>query len=70
MAAFAGLILWFVRLCIMTFWLVDILDMPFMEEFDTTHPLNGLFWFLFYVLYMANMYIPGTIKVEKANDDR
>ena len=28
------------------FWIADILNLPFMEMFDTTYPLNGLFWFL------------------------
>ena len=26
------------------FWILDICDAPFMEIFDTTCPLNGLFW--------------------------
>ena len=26
------------------FWILDICDAPFMEMFDTTYPLNGLFW--------------------------
>lgn len=43
------------QLGILTFWLVDILDMPFMEMFDTEIPLNGLFWILFYVLYCFNI---------------
>ena len=28
------------------FWILDICDAPFMEMFDTTYPLNGLFWVL------------------------
>ena len=28
------------------FWICDILNMPFMEMFDTTYPLNGWFYFL------------------------
>lgn len=28
------------------FWLMDMINMPFMEKFDTTYPLNGLFWFI------------------------
>ena len=27
------------------FWIMDVLDLPFMEMFDTTYPINGLFWF-------------------------
>lgn len=32
-----------VRSAIIIFWLLDILNMPFMEQFDTVYPLNGLF---------------------------
>lgn len=28
------------------FWILDVCNMPFMEVFDTTYPLNELFWFL------------------------
>lgn len=28
------------------FWICDILNMPFMQMFDTTYPINGLAWFL------------------------
>ena len=31
-------------------WIMDILNMPFMEPLDTTMPLNGLFWFLIWIL--------------------
>lgn len=34
------------------FWLMDILDMPFMEMFDTTYPLNGLFWFCVFIVFI------------------
>ena len=27
------------------FWIMDVLDLPFMDMFDTTYPINGLFWF-------------------------
>lgn len=33
---------------ITVFWIMDILNLPFMEIFDTTYPLNGLFWFLMF----------------------
>ena len=26
------------------FWILDILNLGFMEMFDTTYPLNTLFW--------------------------
>lgn len=28
------------------FWIADIMNLPFMEMFDTAYPLNGWFWFL------------------------
>ena len=31
---------------VIIFWIMDILNMPFMQMFDTTYPLNGLFWVL------------------------
>lgn len=33
-----------IKLLIEIFWVMDILDLPFMEIFDTKYPLNGLFW--------------------------
>ena len=38
-----------IRTLIMLFWICDILNMPFMEMFDTTYPLNTLFWFLVFI---------------------
>ena len=38
-----------------TFWILDILNMPFMEFLDTTIPINGLAWFLiFMAMPLAN----------------
>lgn len=33
-----------VLLAICIFWHMDLMDMPFMKVFDTTYPLNGVFW--------------------------
>lgn len=35
-----------IKMFLTIFWILDILNMPFMEIFDTTYPLNGLFWIL------------------------
>ena len=35
--------------CLAIFWVLDILNLPFMEIFDTTYPVNGLAWFLIWV---------------------
>ena len=32
------------------FWIMDVLDLPFMDMFDTTYPINGLFWFAVMVI--------------------
>ena len=34
------------RTIITIFWILDILNLPFMEMFDTTYPLNTGFWIL------------------------
>ena len=36
----------FIKILITLFWICDILNMPFMKMFDTTYPLNTLFWIL------------------------
>lgn len=36
------------------FWLADIMDLPFMAMFDTTYPLNAMFWFFGWLLIWAN----------------
>ena len=35
---------------VIIFWILDILNMGFMEMFDTTYPLNTLFWVLYFLL--------------------
>ena len=43
-------LIWLIKMIVSVFWLLDICNMPFMEIFDTTYPLNTLFWFLFWAL--------------------
>ena len=38
------------RIAVALFWLMDITNMPFMSMFDTTYPLNGLFWIFAWIL--------------------
>lgn len=38
---------------IVLFWIFDICNMPFMAEFDTTYPINGLVWTLIFVFILA-----------------
>ena len=35
-----------IKVMILIFWILDITDMSFMEMFDTTYPMNALFWWL------------------------
>ena len=37
------------KLVILIFWILDITNMPFMEIFDTTYPLNEEFWALIWI---------------------
>ncbi len=39
-------LIWLIRNLIIAFWIMDICNMPFMEMFDTTYPLNTMFWML------------------------
>ena len=39
----------FIKIFLTVFWICDILNMPFMEMFDTTYPLNTLFWILVFI---------------------
>lgn len=48
----AWLIMRLIYICIVTFWILDILNMPFMVQFDTVYPLNGLFWLLVWILIL------------------
>ena len=31
-------------------WVLDILNLPFMEMLDTTYPINGWAWFLIFLV--------------------
>ena len=31
------------------FWIMDILNLPFMAKFDTTYPINFWFWVLIWI---------------------
>lgn len=38
------------RAILVIFWIFDILNLPFMDIFDTVYPINGLAWFLIWLL--------------------
>ena len=35
---------------LVAFWILDILNLPFMYMFDTTYPINGLAWFFIWFI--------------------
>ena len=57
MMTLATFLYWLVKSAIVTFWIFDIMNMPFMEMFDTVYPLNTLFWILMWVFVIEGFYI-------------
>lgn len=45
------------------FWIADIINLPFMETFDTTYQLNFWFWLLFWI------FVPSTRNGGKEKKD-
>lgn len=41
-------------------WILDILNMPFMEFLDTTYPINTLAWLLLWIFLPATSQIKGS----------
>lgn len=41
------------KFLILIFWILDITNMPFMEMFDTTYPMNVLFWWLIWIFVLG-----------------
>ena len=42
-----------INLILILFWILDITNMPFMEMFDTTYPVNALVWFLIWIFIIG-----------------
>ena len=55
-------LIWLIKTAVTLFWIMDILNMPFMEMFDTTYPLNTLFWILVFSLC-------GDVSIKVKNED-
>lgn len=49
MMGFLATVVYLVRTAITIFWIMDICNLPLMEMFDTTYPLNEMFWLLIYI---------------------
>ena len=58
-------LIWLIRMAVTVFWILDICNTPFMEMFDTTYPLNELFWFLIILFCCGNISITS-----KSEDDK
>lgn len=43
----------FIRLMLILFWILDITNMPFMEMFDTTYPINTIVWLLIWIFIIG-----------------
>ena len=54
-------LIWLIRTAATVFWILDICNMPFMEMFDTTYPLNELFWSL------IMLFCGGGISISSSN---
>ena len=50
--------------CLTIFWILDIINMPFMQIFDTKYPINTLAWILIWI------FIPSTEKVVKYRKEK
>lgn len=42
-----------IKVLILIFWILDITDMPFMQIFDITYPMNTLFWWLIWIFVLG-----------------
>ena len=41
------------KMSIIIFWILDVTNMPFMLQFDTVYPCNGLFWWLVWIFVVG-----------------
>lgn len=56
------------------FWVFDVMDMPFMQIFDTNYPINGWAWFviilvLFTVSGLGNSQTSAVSEVEREENE-
>lgn len=49
------------------FWVADIINLPFMEIFDTTYPLNGWFWTIAIVVLAIEESFENKIIIKNQN---
>ncbi len=46
------------------FWVLDVVNLPFMEMFDTTYPINTLVWLLIWMFIPTATVVCNTTKEE------
>lgn len=46
-----------VKSILIIFWIFDVLNLPFMEKFDTTYPINTLAWLLIWIFVLIEINI-------------
>ena len=54
---------------ITVFWIADIMNMPFMEMFDTTYPLNFWFYFCVFSLWYFLPFLSAEVSKAGAKND-
>ena len=42
-----------IKLVLILLWVLDITNIPFMEMFDTTYPINTLVWLLIWIFVIG-----------------
>jgi hypothetical protein len=47
------------------FWFMDLINLNFMEQFDTTYPINTIFWLGAHVLTLIVYESPELLRVHK-----
>ena len=60
-------LIWLFDMAVTVFWILDICNMPFIEMFDTTYPLNTLFWFLVMLFCGGSITVTNKIREDKKN---
>lgn len=62
-------VVWLVMFSSFVFCLMDSMDMPFMEVFDTDIPFNAAFYILFYIMFTISIEAVFTMKKEKEQEN-
>ena len=55
---------------IVAFWVADIMNLPFMEMFDTDYPLNFWFYFVVFFLWYFLPFLSAEVDKAGAGNDK